>query len=59
MAEIMLENKTKNELNDLINNLLEEDQKLEEDLDFFYDNNTSQKKKSTLQKISAREIKTL
>ena len=50
MAEIMLENKTKNELNDLINNMLEEDQKLEEDLDFFYDNNASPKKEANSSK---------
>ena len=45
MTEIMLDDKTKNELNDLINSMLEEDQKLEDDLDFFHDNNASQKKK--------------
>ena len=50
MAEIMLENKTKNELNDLISNMLEEDQKLEEDLDFFYDNNDSPKKEANSSK---------
>ena len=55
MAEKMLDDKTKNKLNDLTNNTLEEDQKLEEDLDFFHDNNTSQKKEVSSPKKNQRK----
>ena len=44
--EALVENNTQSALNSLIETTIEEDQKMEEDLDFFLDNNAIQKKRS-------------
>ena len=43
--KVLAENNTQSALNTLIKKTLEEDEKMEEDLDFFFDNNANQKKK--------------
>ena len=44
-TEVLVANNTQSALNSLTEKTLEEDQKMEEDLDFFLDNNASHKKK--------------
>ena len=44
-TEVLVANNTQSVLNSLTEKTLEEDQKMEEDLDFFLDNNASHKKK--------------
>ena len=56
--EVVAENNNQSALNLLIEETLEEDQKMWEDLDFFLGNNASQKKSSTWQKklsLTARQ----
>ena len=45
MKEAVIDLKLQSNLNLLIKNTLEEEKKMEEDLDFFFNNNTSQPKK--------------
>ena len=56
--EVVVENNNQSALNLLMEETLEEDQKMWEDLDFFLGNNASQKKSSTWQKklsLTARQ----
>ena len=50
MAEILLES-------NIISKMVEEERKMEEDLDFLYDNNVCQKKDDENEKVSRRKIK--
>lgn len=50
MAEILLES-------NIISKMVEEERKMEEDLDFLYDNNVCQKKDNENEKMSRRKIK--
>ena len=50
MAEILLES-------NIISKMVEEERKMEEDLDFLYDNNVCQKKDNENEKVSRRKIK--
>ena len=50
MAEILLESS-------IISKMVEEERKMEEDLDFLYDNNVCQKKDDENEKVSRRKIK--
>ena len=43
-TEVVIDSKLQSNLNSLIENTLVEDQKMEEDLDFFLNNNASQPK---------------
>ena len=54
MTEVVIESKLQRNLNSLIENTLGEGKKPEEDLDFFFNNNTSQPKK---RKYKTKKIK--
>ena len=54
MAEIMLENNMQNKLHSLICKTVEEERKMEEDLDLLYDNNGSQQKNDEKEKTTSR-----
>ena len=49
-AEVVIDSKLQSNLNSLIENTLVEDQKMEEDLDFFFSNNAYQPKKNMQRK---------
>ena len=49
-AEVVIDSKLQSNLNSLIENTLVEDQKMEEDLDFFLSNNAYQPKKNMQRK---------
>ena len=54
MAEIMLDNNMQNKLHSLICKTVEEERKMEEDLDLLYDNNGSQQKNDEKEKTTSR-----
>ena len=53
-TEVVIDSKLQSNLNSLIENTLVEEQKMEEDLDFFLSNNATQPKKNVRRKKSNR-----
>ena len=53
-TEVVIDSKLQSNLNSLIENTLVEEQKMEEDLDFFLSNNATQPKKNVQRKKSNR-----
>ena len=53
-TEVVIDSKLQSNLNSLIENTLVEEQKMEEDLDFFLSNNAIQPKKNVRRKKSNR-----
>ena len=55
--KVLAENNTQSALNTLIKKTLEEDEKMEEDLDFLFDNNANQKKRKRKKEKKSKKKK--